>query len=223
MCDAVRTGSGGVAVTPSGIAYYLNTPAGDAAMRRDMERTMGPGAGEPDHEPSEATPPEDCSEYDSSMWDKNCSDNFKYSNMKRVPQGGSVDEKTVACNWQRLCQNILEPVKAQFPGMTISSGFRPASYDRSVGGSGSGDHTAGRAADIQLGGSPDGAKQLFKYIGGSGLPFSQLIYEGRWVHVAYGGGTAASVAVLVTRTGTSPYQNGGGRSGSALPADLRWA
>ena len=222
MCQAVSTGAGGVAVTPSGVAYYLNTSAGNAAMRRDMDRNMGPGAAEPDQQPSEATPPEDCAEFDMSMWDKNCSDKFKYAHMNRVPQGGSVDEKTVACNWQKLCQNILDKVKSQFPGMTISSGFRPSSYDRQLGGSGSGDHTAGRAADIQLGGT-EGAKELFKYIGSSGLPFSQLIYEGRWVHVAYGGGTASSVAVLVTRTGQAPYQNGGGRGGSALPADLKWA
>lgn len=225
MCEVLAVGAGGVAVTPSGIPYYLNNSAGDAAMNRDMAASMGPGAGEPDHEESDAPPPEDCSEYNSSMWDTNASPNFKYANMKRVPQGGSVDEKTVACNWQKLCQNILEPVKAQFPGMTISSGFRPSSFDRSVGGSGGGDHTYGRAADIQLlgPGAEAGAKQLFKFIGSSGLPFSQLIYEGRWVHVAYGGGTAASAAVLVTRTGTAPYQNGGGRSGAALPADLRWA
>ena len=55
------------------------------------------------------------------------------------------------------------------------------------------------------------------------LPFSQLIFEGRWVHVAFNGKSPASVIVLVARGGSAPYENGGGKSGSRLPPDLKWA
>jgi hypothetical protein len=104
--------------------------------------------------------------------------------------------------------------------MSISSGFRPASFNGSTS-----DHTKGKAADIQLlqGDAVAGAKEMFKWIGASGLTFSQLIFEGRWVHVAYNGASSASVSVLVARNGAAPYQNGGGRGGAALPPDLRWA
>jgi hypothetical protein len=140
--------------------------------------------------------------------------------MGRKPVGGSVDTKTAACNWKALCENILDPIKAQFPGLSISSGFRPTSFNGSTS-----DHTKGKAADIQLlqGDAVEGAKKVFKWIGASGLPFSQLIFEGRWVHVAYNGSSPASVAVLVARNGAAPYQNGGGRSGAGLPPDLKWA
>jgi hypothetical protein len=66
-------------------------------------------------------------------------------------------------------------------------------------------------------------KSLFKWIGKNINPaFSQIIFEGNWVHVSYRGRSPASAAVLVTRTGKPPYQNGGGYSGSALPPDLKW-
>jgi hypothetical protein len=223
MCDAKAPAAGKRLTTESGVIYYPNTPEGDAAMRSDMAKTMGPGAGEGGQPPGppDTNEPTDCAEYDDSMWDKGCSKYFRYSHMNRKPVGGSVSTKTAACNWKALCENILDPIKAQFPGMSISSGFRPTSFD----GSTTSDHTKGKASDIQLlqGDAVEGAKKMFKWIGASGLPFSQIIFEGRWVHVAYNGASPASVAVLVTRTGSAPYQNGGGRGGAALPPDLRWA
>jgi hypothetical protein len=224
MCDAKAPGSGARLTTESGVIYYPNTPEGDAAMRSDMAKTMGAGAGEDSQPPAQTdepeTPPTGCENYSDSMWDKNCSKSFRYSNMGRKPVGGSVSTQDAACNWKGLCENILDPIKAKFPGMTISSGFRPTSFNGSTS-----DHTKGKAADIQLlqGDAVEGAKKMFKWIGASGLPFSQVIFEGRWVHVAYRGSSPASVAVLVTRNGAAPYQNGGGRGGSALPPDLRWA
>lgn len=228
MCDVLATGTGGVAVTPTGVAYYLDTPAGHAAMARDMERTMGPGAGEADQPPvEEGEPPTDCESYTDAMWDQPCSKHFKFSHMKAKPTAsGNLTPAQVACNWQKLCQNVLDPIVDAGYRITVSSGFRPAAANARIGGSNASDHLYGRAADIQLLGGGDavgGAKNVFKFIGGSGLPYSQVIYEGRWVHVAHGGTSPSSVAVLVTRTGTAPYQNGGGRSGAALPSDLRWA
>lgn len=224
MCDAKPAGSGNVLTTPSGVPYY----ADNKAQRAGETKAMGPGAGETTQPPPGEQPPfdpTDCTTYTDAQWDTGCSKFFKFANMNRKPQGGSVPEAQVACNWQKLCQNILDPIKERFPGVSISSGFRPSAYDRELGGSGNGDHTYGKAADIQLlgAGREEGAKQLFKFIGSSGLPYSQLIFEGGWVHVAYQGSSPASVAVLVTRNGKAPYQNGGGRGGSTLPPDLRWA
>jgi hypothetical protein len=222
MCDAKTPGAGARLTTPSGEVYYPDSAAGRAAMKADMDKTMGPGNGEEGHPPPGDQPPTDltdCSTYTDAQWDTGCSKYFKFSQMKNKPNssGGQLSPEVVACNWQKLCQNILDPIKAQFPGMSISSGYRP--------GPGHSDHGLGKAADIQLlsGDAVAGAKEMFKWIGSQGLPFSQIIFEGRWVHVAYNGPSVASVAVLVTRTGTAPYQNGGGRSGSALPPDLKWA
>lgn len=232
MCEAPITGVGGdVAVTESGLKYYLDTPAGHASAKADMDATMGPGSGEGTQPPPpelQPSPPVNCDAYDDSMWDKPCSKYFKYAHMKYKPKpNGNLTAAQVACNWQKTCQNVLDTIVDAGFRITISSGYRTPAFDRSLGGSGSGDHTFGRAVDIQILGQGDPsekAKDLFKYIGKNmNAKFSQIIYEGRWVHVAHAGNSPDVVSVLVARTGAAPYQKGGGKSGSALPPDLKWA
>lgn len=230
MCKMKPTVNAARKVTPSGEVYYEDTPAGHAAAREDMQSTMGVGIGEESQEETGGKPPDqpvpdtkDCSTYTDAMWDTNCSKHFKFSQMKYKPtQTGNFTPAQIACNWQKLCQNILDPIKdAGFP-ITISSGYRSPAFNASIGGSNTSDHCYACSADIQLlnGDAVENAKKLFKWIGKNNLPFSQVIFEGRWVHIAYNGKSPASVAVLVTRNGKAPYQNGGGRSGSALPPDL---
>jgi hypothetical protein len=231
MCKMKPTKNGARHVSPNGDVYYDDTPEGHAAHREDMQATMGSGVGEEGQgEVGAGDPPppdtKDCSTYTDAMWDTNCSKHFRFSQMKYKPvQTGSLSAAQIACNWQKLCQNILDPIKdAGFP-ITISSGYRSPSFNASIGGSNTSDHCFACSADIQLlnGDAVENAKKLFKWIGKAGLPYSQVIFEGRWVHIAYNGRSPASVAVLVTRNGKAPYQNGGGRSGSALPPDLAFA
>jgi len=228
MCDAKAPGRGARLTTESGVIYYPNTPEGEVAMRADMAETMGAGAGEDSQPPSDPPPADntDCSTYTDAMWDTACSKYYRYSHMKYKPMAhGGHSVTQIACNWQKLCKNILDPIRdGGFP-ITLSSGYRSPTFNASIGGSNTSDHVYACAADIQLlnGDAVENAKKLFKWIGKTGLPFSQLIFEGRWVHVSYGGRSPASVAVLVTRVGKAPYQNGGGRNGPALPPDLKWA
>ncbi len=234
MCDTPVEGRGGVAVTPSGLKYYLDTPAGHAAAKADMDSTMGPASGEGQQPPppqEQPGPPEGCENYDDSMWDKPCSKYFKFSQMKYKPVANPEANLTatqIACNWQKVCQNVLDPLVDAGFKITISSGYRTPAFDRSLGAKNSiGDHPCGRAVDIQILGQGDPsekAKDLFKHIGKNmNSSFSQLIYEGRWVHVAHGGNSPDIISVLVARTGSAPYQKAGGRSGSGLPPDLKWA
>ena len=54
------------------------------------------------------------------------------------------------------------------------------------------------------------------------LPYSQLIYEGNWVHVAYEGrGPKGDAKVMYTYTGKNPIS--AGVTGNRLPRDLRLA
>lgn len=230
MCDAKPVGNGARKRTPSGIIYYDDTPEGHAAAAEDQRATQGGGdIGEATQPPGEEPlPPDtsDCTTYTDAMWDTACSKYYKFAHMKYKPQpNGGQSAAQIACNWQKLCRNILDPIRdAGFP-ITISSGYRSPSFNASIGGSNTSDHVYACATDIQLlnGDAVENAKKLFKWIGKSGLPFSQLIFEGRWVHVSYGGRSSPSVAVLVARNGKAPYQNGGGRAGPALPPDLKWA
>ena len=230
MCTVKPVGNGGRKTTPSGIIFYEDTKEGHAAASEDQQAEQGGGdIGEASQPPNEEPlPPSttDCTAYTDAMWDTACSKYYKFAHMKYKPQpNGKQTAAQVACNWQKLCKNILDPIRdAGFP-ITLSSGYRSPAYNSSIGGSNTSDHVYACAADIQLlsGDAVENAKKLFKWIGKSGLPYSQIIFEGRWIHVAHGGGTPSSTAVLATRNGKAPYQNGGGRAGSALPPDLKWA
>lgn len=223
MCEQKTPSEEGRATTESGIVWYPDTAAGHAAAAADEAKTMGPGSAEAHPEPpgeappAPATPSEDCKDYNDSMWDTSCSKHFKYAQMRMKP-----DTPEIACNWQHLCQEILDKIVDAGFKFNINSAYRNKAYNAKIGGSKTSDHCTGKAADIAMG-SVEKNKELFKWIGKSGLPFSQMIFEGNWVHIAYNGASAASVAVLVTRTGKPAYQNGGGKSGSALPPDLKWA
>ena len=218
MCDAKAPASGKRLTTASGVIYYPNTPEGEAAAREDRNKNMGPGADEKGHPPVDDVPTDmtDCKTYTDAQWDTNCSKYYKYAHMGIKPIGGRAPPGEVACNWQKLCENILDKVKAQFPNLYISSGFRP--------GQNQADHGLGKAADIQiLGGDKVAeAKKIFKFIGSSGMPYSQLLFEGNWVHVAYGGGSNAASAIGIARDGAN-FSSWHQRSGAGLPADLKWA
>jgi len=223
-------------ITKSGVVYYEDTPAGHAAAIEDMQSGMGPGNGENSHPPPPtANPnppdPKDCTTYTDELWDKACSKYYKFSHMKYKPvqnPEANLTPAQIACNWQKLCQNILDPIVDAGFKITLSSGYRTPAFDKTLGAkNGIGDHPCGRAVDVQLLGQGDPAeavKALFKWVGKNmNGKFSQLIYEGRWIHIAYGGNSPEIVAVLVARNGTAPYEKVGGRSGSALPPDLKWA
>ena len=221
MCTATSPGQGGRKKTPSGVIFYENTPAGNIAATEDQKKTGGGGDKDrPDPPPAPPVDLTDCTAYTDAQWDTGCSKSFRFSQMKYKPVDGqgSCPAVEIACNWQKLCQQVLDPLKAQFPAININSGYRTRAFDISLGGSGSGDHTWGRAADLSLGGV-EGAKQIFKFIRSSGLPFSQLLYEGTWTHVALGGSSNAASAIGVTRTGGNPF-TWHARSGGGLPSDL---
>jgi zinc D-Ala-D-Ala carboxypeptidase len=127
----------------------------------------------------------------------------------------------ITSNWIALCANILDPLyeKYRFKGSKgkVNSGYRTTAYNRSIGSKDTSDHCKGCAADITLG-SKEKNVELFRYIIASGLPFSQVIYEGTWVHIAYKGKPQGVTRVMYTNTGKAPFKHCG-QNGSLLPAD----
>jgi hypothetical protein len=83
-------------------------------------------------------------------------------------------------NMSCLATNVLEPIKKQFPGMKINSGFRQ--------GSGRSQHPRGQAADLQWPGKgPSYYNEVARWIMRN-LPFDQMIMEhgnSIWIHISY--------------------------------------
>lgn len=85
-----------------------------------------------------------------------------------------------------LCTNFLEPVRAIFGPLWITSGFRCQKLNDLIGGSKWSAHTFGCAADfVPINGQP--THKLVSWIIESGLDFDQVIDEysstSNWIHL----------------------------------------
>lgn len=83
---------------------------------------------------------------------------------------------------ESLCLDVLEPIRAHFGPVHITSGYRCLELNRRIGSKDTSQHTKGEAADIVTSSRP---LAVCRWIEASGLPFHQLIHEfGRWTHVS---------------------------------------
>jgi GH24 family phage-related lysozyme (muramidase) len=103
------------------------------------------------------------------------------------PPAVNLTKAQIACNLKALAENLLEPIKAKYPSMKITSGYRNSVPP---GGATNSDHLYGCAADIQIGGFNrtqhyEAALEMAKFLGA----WTQIILEGRgnstWIHVAF--------------------------------------
>lgn len=91
---------------------------------------------------------------------------------------------------EKLCVNILEPLRAECGPIKVNSGYRSPKTNAAVGGAKTSQHLHGEAADIE--GVNVSNATLFRKIQEMGLPFDQLIWEygtqtePSWVHVSFG-------------------------------------
>lgn len=121
----------------------------------------------------------------------NLSDNFTLEEMIRSDAAvrlgiHNVPNSDQMANLQRLCVEILEPLRAAIgKPIRITSGLRVPILNTIIGGVSNSDHCLGRAADIQVEGMS--AKSVCEAIKSLDLPYRQVIHEfGAWCHVSVG-------------------------------------
>lgn len=124
----------------------------------------------------------------------------RHTEIDNTPPGDVVVALTA------LCQNFLEPIRAKFGPLTVSSGYRCPALNKLVGGVWTSAHCYGAAADITAA-SAD-VTTIARWVrDSSGLPFDQIIDEAagdsRWCHVgvAYALHAAPRRQALVYRDG----------------------
>lgn len=108
-----------------------------------------------------------------------------------------------------LCAGYLEPLRARFGPVRITSGFRCPELNAEIGGSSSSAHMDGRAADLQPLQAGVTLRHVTDWIVASWLPFDQVIFEyGGWVHlgIAREGQAPRRQALMIFRgSGYLPY------------------
>lgn len=108
-----------------------------------------------------------------------------------VAQRG-LEEKEIVCNLINIAENCLEPIKAKYPDMVISSGFR--NKNPVTGSVDPGDHGIGCAVDLWFPRPTSDIKAIADWIS-QNVPYRQLLleyetYEGSskirtaWIHLA---------------------------------------
>ncbi|AND75131.1 hypothetical protein pf16_208 [Pseudomonas phage pf16] len=96
---------------------------------------------------------------------------------------GGLTEQDIICNLKNLAENVLEPIKAKYPNMMVTSAFRA--------GSGTSQHLKGEAVDIQFRGASKAFYfEVAKWIKDN-LPYDQFLLEYKstgtrmpWIHVS---------------------------------------
>lgn len=116
----------------------------------------------------------------------------EFTRSESAKRHGVSNEPTAAHleNIKVLCEKILEPIRAKYGPIVISSGYRSKTLNHYIGGALKSQHMEGKAVDIDMDGM--GAvtnKEIFEYIKYN-LEFDQLINEFNyaWVHVSYNAG-----------------------------------
>ena len=85
----------------------------------------------------------------------------------------------IVANAVYICEQLLEPIRAQFGPVNVHDGYRPPAHNEAVGGKPTSYHLydgTQSAADIDA--LPTGYQQVFDWIRlESGLPFDKVILE----------------------------------------------
>ncbi len=113
-----------------------------------------------------------------------------------------LDCGDIICNLKAVAENILEPMRARYPGFNINSGFRA--------GSGRSQHIRGQAVDLQWPGKSN--REMFEAAqwAARNLPVDQLIVEHGhriWLHLSYNR-TASRQRGKLTTMINNRYTNG---------------
>lgn len=82
---------------------------------------------------------------------------------------------------QNLCINVLEPIRARFGVLRITSGYRCPKLNMQVGGSRTSQHMFGEAADIHVG-NIEMARKIYCFVL-EHLDFDQMLLEMKGGHV----------------------------------------
>lgn len=108
---------------------------------------------------------------------------FSFDEMTRTSTGlANVPDVKQGADLVRLCDLILEPLRALVGPLHVNSGFRSPEVNHAIGGVPTSQHMAGQAADLfPINSTLEGAFQTCK---ASSIPFDQLIIEPRWIHVS---------------------------------------
>lgn len=91
-------------------------------------------------------------------------------------------------NLEKLCINVLQPLRKLIGQITVSSGYRCQRLNTAVGGKNNSQHMTGHAADIQFFDNGKLNNQMIvDTVMVNKIQFDQMIWEngGKWIHISF--------------------------------------
>ena len=111
------------------------------------------------------------------------SPHFSISELTRTDTGlPNTPEVEQGEDLVRLCDLVLEPMRALVGPLRINSGYRSPAVNSAIGGAATSQHMRGQAADtvpLQL-----ALEDAFQAVKASDIPYDQLIIEPTWIHIS---------------------------------------
>lgn len=120
-----------------------------------------------------------------------------------------IDNRATAdarANLQRLCVDILQPLRDEVGPIVVTSGYRCLALNRAIGGAERSQHMSGQAADIIVPGWTP--MDVAAEIRNMNLPFDQLIHEGTWTHVSWSPSPRGNILTARFAGGAVSYTGG---------------
>ena len=130
--------------------------------------------------------------------------------IQNTPNGPAINAMV------QTCQNILEPIRAEFGPFTPNSFYRCIELNRALGSRDTSQHVAGEAVDVEVSGVSN--LELAKWVR-ENLDFDQLLLEfhdigdpsSGWVHISWIDGQRRNEVLTITRDGAFPGLPSDGR------------
>jgi zinc D-Ala-D-Ala carboxypeptidase len=123
-----------------------------------------------------------------------------------------VPPPDVLTNLQRLCQQVLEPIRVKLDKpIVVTSGYRPDWLNKAIGGSRTSAHMTGNAADIKVVGMKpaDFCRFVQQHAPMDGWPIDQCIHEfGQWTHIGTATAPRAQYLTAKSESGETMYLQG---------------
>lgn len=139
------------------------------------------------------------------------SSNAAVSKFAVQPQHG-LSKAEIVCNLKAVAEQVLEPIKAKYPNMLVTSGFRTPGHSRANGIS---QHERGMAVDIQFPGTA--AEQYYeiaKWIK-ENVAYDQMLLEYKtygsrmpWIHLSFNRDGNRNVCSTFLNDRTAPNGRG---------------
>ena len=107
---------------------------------------------------------------------------------------------------QRLCLELLQPIRDHFGPVQVASGYRCPELNKHIGGSSRSQHCQGEAADIVI--ATVKPIDICRFVVEAGLPFDQLIEEGTWTHISSADTPRGQVLTAHFENGKATYSEG---------------